>query len=84
MEKEQETDLDMLARMMADGFSSIDKRFDAVDTRFDTVDKRFDRLEGRVYTLEQEVRTTNRRIDEVVIPVIDDHSHRIKDLELAR
>lgn len=76
----EETTINDLARMMADGFSAVQESFTAFQVH---VDERFDALEGRVDTLEKEVRTINQRIDTVVIPVIDDHSRRIKNLELA-
>ena len=83
MAKEQENDIDSLARMIADGFSSLQKdmeeRFDEagkeMNERFDAVDKRFDGLE-------KEVRQINQRIDKVVIPELDSHATRIKDLEV--
>lgn len=76
----QENDIDSLARMVAEGFKEVGKRFDEMgremDDRFDAVDKRFDGLE-------KEVRQINQRIDRVVMPSIDDHSRRIKDLETS-
>ncbi len=65
---EKETDTEFLARMIADGFASVDKRFEAMDLRFDS--------------LEKVVHETNRRIDNVIMPTQEDHSRRIKDLEL--
>ena len=86
---EKETDTEMLARVIASGFSEMDKRFnavydrfDAIDERFDAVDERFDRLENRMERVEKVVHETNRLIDNVVIPTQDDHARRIKDLEL--
>ena len=83
---EKETEIEGLARMVADGFSSmqkyLDERFEAVDERFDVMDERFDRLEIRMERVEKVGQETNRRIDNVVMPMQDDHSRRIKDLEL--
>jgi predicted nuclease with TOPRIM domain len=92
----KETDTEMLARMVANGFSAMDKRFEAIDERFDVVDTRFDALEermesldgrmegveGRMDRLENVVMETNRLIDKVVMPTLDEHARRIKDLEL--
>ena len=64
---EKESDTDMLARMIAEGFGSMDKRFD--------------QLENRVETLEKEVRETNALIDKNILPALDEHAHRIKMLE---
>ncbi len=69
----EETELDALARMVANGFSSMEKY---MDERFGAVDARFDLLESKVDA-------TNARIDTIVMPTIEDHSRRIKDLEIA-
>ncbi|MEO6536564.1 MAG: hypothetical protein ABIT47_02655 [Candidatus Paceibacterota bacterium] len=89
----EETEIEWLARMFADSFSSMqkymDKRFDAIDQRFDGVDGRLDGLESRMEKVEFVVTETNHRLDEtnsridtIVIPVLEDHSRRIKNLEL--
>ncbi|MBI2409521.1 hypothetical protein HYV30_00580 [Candidatus Kaiserbacteria bacterium] len=75
MAKEQENDIDSLARMVADGFSAMNERFDEVD-------KRFDRLEGRMDKLETAVHEVHQRIDQVVRPELDDQARHIKDLEI--
>jgi uncharacterized coiled-coil protein SlyX len=72
---EKETDIEALARMIANGFSEMDKRFDAVD-------ERFDRLESRMEGVEKTTQETNRLIDNIVMPTQDDHARRIKNLEL--
>ena len=54
-------DIDTLARMVANGFSSMEERFDR---------------------LAKEVHLTNQHIDRVVMPILDSHATRIKDLEL--
>lgn len=75
--------------MVADGFSSMEKRFDGVEARLDgvegrleEVEERLEGVEGRLQGVEGEVRATNQRIDRVVMPELDDHSRRIKDLEI--
>lgn len=79
MEEEKETDLESLARIVANGFStmeqSMNERFDAVDARFDAMDTRFDSVENRMENVEHRLDT--------VVDMLDDHSRRIKDLELA-
>ena len=75
MAKEQENDIDSLARMVADGFSSMKKE---MNERFDEFGRSMgERFDG----VEKEVRATNQRIDRVVIPELDAHAARIKDLE---
>ncbi len=58
--------IDDLARMVADGFRSMESRIDSVEA-----------------SLTSEIRSITQRIDTVVLPTIDDHSRRIKDLEMA-
>lgn len=43
-----------LARMIAEGFASVDKRFEHVDKRFDQVDKRFEKVETRLDAVESQ------------------------------
>jgi hypothetical protein len=81
-------DLDTLARMVAEGFLGIDKRFEilegSMNDRFESLEEsmngRFEKLE---IDLEVGLRAVNKRLDSVV-ELLDDHSTRIKDLELAR
>jgi hypothetical protein len=42
----------------------------------------FASLGDRLETLEKEVRSTNQHIDRVVMPLLDSHSNRIKNLEI--
>ena len=69
----QENDIDSLARMVAEGFKDSQKN---VNERFDQVDERLDSPEKEVHQISQ-------RIDTVVMPLLDDHSRRIKDLETS-
>ena len=75
-----ENDIDSLARMIAEGFKAAEKN---VNERFDQVDERFDKVDTRLDNLEKEVHQINQRIDKVVMPAIDEHSRRIKDLETS-
>ena len=43
--------IDKLARMTADEFSEVYKRFDKVDERFDRVDVRFDQMDHKLQTI---------------------------------
>ncbi|MDB5264798.1 MAG: hypothetical protein JWN64_369 [Parcubacteria group bacterium] len=90
---EKETEIEGLARMVAEGFSSMqqymDKKFDAVDERFETIDarfgamdSRFDRVENRLGAVEILVKDTNRLIDTVVLPTLNEHATRLKELEM--
>ncbi len=75
-----ENDIDSLARMVAEGFKAAEKN---VNERFDVVDERFDKVDARLDTIEKEVHQINQRIDKVVMPMLDEHSRRIKDLETS-
>ena len=76
MAKEQENDIESLARMVADGFSAVQK-----DVKEGFADMR-NEMDERFDGLEKEVRQINQRIDRVVIPELDSHAVRIKDLEV--
>lgn len=62
--KKKETDTEMLARMMKQGFDRMDERFEDMDKRFDGVDKRFDKVEERLGYVENEVVSLNKAQDE--------------------
>lgn len=66
------TEMDTLAAMVAEGFSSIATRFNELE------ENRGD----RIASLEKEVRLTSQHIDWVVMPMLDSHANRIKNLEL--
>ena len=67
-----EMDIDTLAGMVAEGFSSVAARFDELE----------EKIEKRMDSLEKEVRFTNQHIDRIVMPLLDSHATRIKDMEL--
>ena len=90
---EKETDTEALARMIVNGFSAMDKRFDKLESRIDRADERMDgfesRLEGfegsvtsRFDRIENVVLETNRSIHCVIMPTQEEHARRIKNLEL--
>jgi uncharacterized coiled-coil protein SlyX len=76
---EKETEIEGLARMIADGFSSMENHF---DERIGGLEVRMDNFETRMERVEKVVIETNRRIDNVIMPTQEDHARRIKDLEL--
>lgn len=53
--KNNDTTLDQLARMMAEGFARMENRFDAIDIRFEAVDQRFEDVDQRFNILAKEV-----------------------------
>jgi vacuolar-type H+-ATPase subunit D/Vma8 len=90
-----ESEVEALARMMANGFirideqfTKVDKRFDTLDGRLDEVDTRFDRIEEvvlhtsqRVDVLEQKVDETNELIRDIITPTLKAHEGRIARIE---
>ena len=63
---------DDLAIMVANGFSSVDKRFDAVDVRFNKVEDRLTKVESeltgvrkRVDELNDNIKSTRQEISKV-------------------
>jgi DNA anti-recombination protein RmuC len=90
---EKQTDIEDLARMVANGFSAMDKRFDKLESRMDRADERMDGFETRLESFEDSVNSrfdrienvvleTNRSIDRVIMPTQEEHARRIKNLEL--
>lgn len=72
---EKENDVDALARMVAEGFSGMNKKFDeGFSTMSTQMNERFD-------VLEKTTQETNKRIDTLIVPTLDSHPHRIKKLE---
>ncbi|MDB5237644.1 MAG: hypothetical protein JWL88_746 [Parcubacteria group bacterium] len=85
---EKRITINELAKMVSDGFIRVDERFDQIDKRFDRLEDRVGNVEGKVGSLEVkigsleiEIHGTSQRIDRLV-SVIDDHSKRIKKLEM--
>ncbi len=72
-------DLDTLGRMVADGFLAVDKRFDVLENRVGLLEER---VETGFREVNQRLTIVENRLD-TVVELLDDHSTRIKDLELA-
>ena len=62
--KNKESGIDMLARMMKQGFDRVDKRFDGVDKRLDSLKKGQKSLEAGQNSLVQEVLVLNQAQEE--------------------
>ena len=74
-----ETEIEGLARMVANGFSAMSKEFSDMSQENG---ERFDMLEERIERIEKNQEQTNNLIQRIIIPNLDQHSRRIKDLEL--
>lgn len=68
--KKKEMTLDLLARMMADGFGrmevlfvEIDKRFKKIEARLDKIEERLDKIEVRLDKIEARLDKVEARLD---------------------
>ena len=71
------SDIEMLASLVRNGFEKIDERFEQVDKHFDKIDERFDKIDARfekndrkfesidsqLFAIHNEQKETNRRLD---------------------
>jgi len=62
--------IDDLAAMVANGFSSIDKKFDEVGKRFDKVDKRFDKVEKDIVELKENLEKVEENLNTTRMDVL--------------
>ena len=63
--KEKETDAEMLARLMADGFGEMRNGFKEVNTRLDVVDVRLDEMSGQLTVLEKGQTEIRQRLESI-------------------
>jgi tetrahydromethanopterin S-methyltransferase subunit G len=61
----KETDTELLARLMAEGFGQVNTRLDGIDARLDGTDARFDGIDYRLLSLEKGQAETHRRLDSI-------------------
>ncbi|MCX6788059.1 MAG: hypothetical protein NT108_02775 [Candidatus Kaiserbacteria bacterium] len=96
-EMEKETDTELLARLMAEGFGQVNTRLDGIDVRLDGIDVRLDgidvRLDGmsdQIISLERGQSETHRRLDSIerkqigMLESIDETVHRSEFVQLVR
>ena len=94
--KEKETDTELLARLMVEGFGQVNARldgmgarFDGIDNRLDGVDVRLDGMDNRLLSLEKGQAETNRRLDSIerkqagMLESIDETVHRNEFTQLV-
>ncbi|MBI5466518.1 MAG: hypothetical protein HY974_04490 [Candidatus Kerfeldbacteria bacterium] len=70
--------IDDLARLTADGFAGVDKRFEQVDRRFEQVDKRFNDVDKRFDEVERRLTIVEHKLDRVLYDELDRHERWIK------
>ncbi len=61
----KESDTEMLARLMVQGFDGIDKKFEKVNKRFDGMDKRFDGMDKRFDGIDKRLDGMDKRFDSI-------------------
>ena len=61
----KETDTELLARLMAEGFGQVNERFNGIDGRLDGIDGRLDGIDGRLLSLEKIQSQTLFRLDSI-------------------
>lgn len=54
---------DDFAKIVADGFAGVDRRFDGVDRRFEGVDRRLDEVDRRLDGVDRRLEGVDRRFD---------------------
>lgn len=64
-EAKKETDTELLARLMAEGFGEVKASFKEVNGRFDVIDVRLDEMSSNITSLQKGQAETNRRLDSI-------------------
>lgn len=60
----KESEFEMLARLVKDGFERMDKRFEQVDKRFEQIDKRFNHVDARFELVNSQLFSINHELKE--------------------
>ncbi len=82
-EMEKETDTELLARLMAEGFGQVNTRLDGIDVRLDG-------MSDQIISLERGQAETHRRLDSIerkqigMLESIDETVHRSEFVQLVR
>ncbi len=76
----KETDTEMLARLMVNGFDGVNKRLDGVDKRLDGVDKRLGSLETDVSSLKTDMSYVKQELVSINLAQ-DETNHRLTSIE---
>ena len=76
-------DQEGLARMIADSFADLHKRFDATDARLDKIESRLDVLEAQYKDLRLNISQIPDQIDRTYAGMLNDHEERLRVLETA-
>ena len=86
----KETDTELLARLMAEGFGQMNTRLDGIDGRLDGIDGRLDGVDGRLLSLEKGQTEIYNRLDSIekkqagMLLSLDETVHRSEFVKLER
>lgn len=86
----KETDTELLARLMAEGFKQVNTRFDGIDGRFDGIDVRLDGVDNRLLSLEKGQTEIYNRLDSIekkqsgTLLSLDETVHRSEFVKLVQ
>ncbi len=65
----KETELELLARLVKDGFERMDKKFEQIDNRFDSLEKRvgsgFEKVDSQLFSINHELKDHTVRLDSI-------------------
>ncbi len=86
----KETDTELLARQIADGFGDVKTSFEAVGKRFDFVDVQLEEMNSDITSLQKGVSEANRRLDSIekkqagMLESLDETLHRSEFVQLVQ
>jgi predicted nucleic acid-binding Zn-ribbon protein len=76
--KKKETEFEVLARLMQNGFSKIDEKFTKIDQRFDKIDEKFTKIDQRFDKIDERFEKIDARFD-LVDSQLFSINHELKD-----
>jgi archaellum component FlaC len=92
-QKANESDIEMLARIVQDGFSRMDGRFtkmeDRMEGKFTQIDNHFEKIEAQITGIHHELKDHTVRLDRIehkqigMLVSIDENIHRSEFKNLA-
>ena len=67
----KETDTELLARLMVEGFGQVNARFDGIDERFDGIDGRLDGIDNRLDGIDGRLDGIDGRLNGIDIDLVE-------------
>ncbi len=65
----KETELELLARLVKDGFERMEKKFEQTDMRFDNLERRvssgFEKVDSQLFSINHELKDHTVRLDSI-------------------